>query len=92
MRMRKPYFLLLLLLFIFLISEAEIFYPWKDVYMGALQADSWAGMVLAPHPESVFAFRLRIKKDGEIAEGQDFLSSCSGWTVRQNEDGFKPSF
>ena len=74
--MRKPYFFLLLFVLLFLVSlitEAEIFYPWKDVYMGALQADSWAGMVLAPHPESVFAFRLRVKKDGEVAEGQDFL-------------------
>jgi len=52
---------------------AEIHYQWKDVYIGALEADNWAGMLLAPHPESAFAFRIRTKKQGEAAEGIDHL-------------------
>jgi len=53
--------------------NAEIYYQWKDVYIGALEADNWAGLVFAPDPESAFAFRLRSKKQDEIAEGIDHL-------------------
>ncbi|UCE43187.1 MAG: hypothetical protein JSV17_02455 [Candidatus Aminicenantes bacterium] len=52
---------------------AEIQYQWKDVYIGALEAENWAGMLLAPHPESAFAFRIRTKKQDEVAEGIDHL-------------------
>ena len=52
---------------------AEIHYQWKDVYIGALEADNWAGMLLAPHPESAFAFRIRTKKQDEAVEGIDHL-------------------
>ncbi len=54
-------------------ANAEIYYQWKDIYIGALDADNWTGMVLAPHPESVFAFRIRTKKQDEVAEGIDHL-------------------
>jgi neutral trehalase len=52
---------------------AEIHYQWKNVYIGALEADNWAGMLLAPHPESAFAFRIRTKKQDEVVEGIDHL-------------------
>jgi hypothetical protein len=25
-------------------AEAEIYYPWKDVYIGSLEGRSWAGL------------------------------------------------
>ncbi|MBM3297274.1 MAG: hypothetical protein FJY83_06705 [Candidatus Aminicenantes bacterium] len=65
-----------------LIMGAEVYYPWKDVYVGALHAPSWAGLVLAPHPGTAFAFQLRVEKrdhplkvEGEkaTAEGQELF-------------------
>ena len=52
---------------------AEIQYQWKDVFIGALEAENWAGLLLAPHPESAFAFRIRAKKQDEEVEGIDHL-------------------
>jgi len=57
---------------------AEIHYQWKDVYIGALEADNWTGLFLAPHPESAFAFRIRTKKQNEVVEGIDHLFLISG--------------
>lgn len=66
--------ILLFLLLVFpLQSAAEVSYPWKNVYIGALDAYAWAGLVLAPHRDSVFAFRIRIKKGEDFADGQDLL-------------------
>jgi len=62
----------LLLSMTIIAAEAEIYYPWKDVYIGSLEGKSWVGLVLAAHRESVFAFCIRVKKGGEIAEGKDF--------------------
>jgi hypothetical protein len=62
------------LLFLFACpSPAEIFYPWKDVYMGALDAAAWPGIVIAPGRDCAFAFRLRIEKEGRVAEAEDFF-------------------
>jgi len=47
---------------------AEIYYPWKDTYIGAYQGNAWTGLILAPHPNSVFALRFRIKKGNEVAD------------------------
>jgi hypothetical protein len=52
---------------------AEIPYQWKNVYIGALDADNWTGMLLAPNPECAFAFRIRIMKQEEEVEGIDQL-------------------
>jgi hypothetical protein len=52
---------------------AEIAYPWKDVYIGALDIQGWAGLAVAPHSESAFAFRLRIRRGEQTADGSDFL-------------------
>lgn len=53
--------------------NAEVPYQWRDVYIGALEARAWAGLLMIPHPESAFAFRLRIVKQEQIAEGLDHL-------------------
>jgi glycogen debranching enzyme len=52
---------------------AEVPYQWKEVYIGALEARSWAGLLMIPHPESAFGFRLRTIKQDEAAEGIDHL-------------------
>jgi len=75
---RRCAFLALLILFWLLVPnnfrlQAEIFYPWKDIYIGALDAPAWAGLVLAPSPGNAFAFRLRVKRDEERADGIDLL-------------------
>ncbi len=53
--------------------NAEIYYPWKNVFIGALDANNWAGLVFATHKEDAFAFRIRIKKGDKIAEEKDLL-------------------
>lgn len=50
----------------------EVFYPWKDVYIGALDAREWFGLVLAPGKNVGFAFRLRVRKGDRVIEGYDF--------------------
>ena len=67
--------LLILISFCLLIQgiHAEINYRWKDVYIGALEAGAWGGLVLAPNQESVFAFRIQLEKENEIADGNDIL-------------------
>jgi hypothetical protein len=70
------FFMMLVVLALFALcgsAYAEIHYQWKDVYIGAFEADNWAGLLLAPHPESVFAFRIRTQKLDEEAEGNDHL-------------------
>lgn len=52
---------------------AEIAYPWKDVYIGALDSRGWAGLAVAPHPESAFALRLRVRRGDQVADGTDFV-------------------
>ena len=50
----------------------EIFYPWKDTYIGALDGPGWPGLVIAPAKDCAFAFLLRVERVGEAAEGGDF--------------------
>ncbi len=52
-------------------ASAEIFYPWKDAYIGSLDAGAWAGLVIVPSRESAFAFRFRVEKEGRVAESSD---------------------
>lgn len=54
-------------------ASAEVYYQWKDIYAGALDAVNWGGVVIAPSPESAFAFRIRTKKQDETTEGIDHL-------------------
>ena len=53
--------------------QPEIYYPWHSVHIGALEGRSWAGLILAPARESAFAFRMRIKRENQTAEGQDLF-------------------
>jgi hypothetical protein len=50
----------------------EIFYPWKDTYVGSLDGPGWPGLVIAPAKDCAFAFLLRVERVGEAAEGGDF--------------------
>lgn len=59
--------------FLFVGLESEVYYPWKDVYIGALDGEAWGGLVLAPHRDSAFAFRLRIFKGDQSADGIDLF-------------------
>lgn len=53
--------------------RSEIDYPWKEVYIGALDGMGWCGLVLAPQKDSAFALRFKIEKDGQIADGDDLF-------------------
>ncbi len=53
--------------------SAEIFYPWKDVLIGALDGAAWPGLVIVPDKDSAFAFRLKVERGGKTAEAQDFF-------------------
>lgn len=70
----KRIFLLSLVFTTFFFSlKAEIYYPWKNVYIGALDPEAWNGLTLIPDEESCFAFRLKVGKDGQMADKEDFL-------------------
>jgi len=72
--MMKRILLLTVLLPAFVwVGSAEIDYPWKDTYIGALDAADWAGLAVAPHVDSAFAFRLLVSKGEETAQGLDFM-------------------
>jgi neutral trehalase len=53
--------------------QAEIFYPWKGTHIGALEGKEWFGLVLAPAKDVCFGLRLRVLKEGQTAEGDDFF-------------------
>jgi len=83
---RCSFLLVLFCLFIFSALKAEIYYPWKEVYIGALDGKAWIGLVLVPNKENIFAFRFKIEKDGQTADKDDifFLVSEVG---PQSPDG-----
>ena len=66
--------------------KGEIPYQWKDVYVGALDAENLAGLLLAPHPGCAFSFKIRVQKQDNAVEGIDqlFLISDVG---PQSPDG-----
>jgi hypothetical protein len=66
----------LLLLFLLALVpglRAEVFYPWKATYIGALDGPAWAGLVIALGNESAFAWVIKVEKDGLTAERGDFF-------------------
>jgi hypothetical protein len=69
---KKTILVLGLLVALTLPLSPEIFYPWKETYVGALDAAGWPGLVIAPAVDSAFAFVLRVEREGEAAEGADF--------------------
>lgn len=68
---KKSVLALLLMFLARAVLQPEIFYPWKDTYIGALDAAGWPGLVIAPAKDRAFAFVLRIEREGEAAEGAD---------------------
>jgi glycogen debranching enzyme len=54
-------------------GPAAMDYPWKDVYIGALDGSSWCGLVLAAAKDTAFAFRFRVTRDGRLADGKDLF-------------------
>ncbi|HAR36871.1 MAG TPA: hypothetical protein DCR87_08265 [Acidobacteria bacterium] len=54
-------------------SRAEIFYPWKNTFIGALDPRAWPGMVMVASPGSAFAFAPRVYRQDKLAEFQDFF-------------------
>jgi hypothetical protein len=66
----------LIVLVVFSLSSdllPEVFYPWKNTYIGALEGSAWPGLVVALGRESAFAFVLKVEKDGLVAERNDFF-------------------
>ncbi len=53
--------------------SGEIKYPWKDVYIGALEGSAWAGLVFAPNKANVFAFRIKVEKGTQTADKEDIF-------------------
>ena len=70
---KKTIFLFGLLLVGTAALTPEVFYPWKDTFVGALDGPGWPGLVIAPAKDCAFAFLLRLERDGESAEGADLL-------------------
>ena len=73
MRLRKIILLVFIICSLILNLTSEIHYPWKEVYIGSLEGRAWAGIVMVPDKENAFAFRIQVKKEGDIAEGEDFF-------------------
>jgi len=54
-------------------GSAEIFYPWKNTFIGALDPTAWPGLMIAMEKDAIFAFLLRVEKENETADETDFL-------------------
>jgi glycogen debranching enzyme len=81
-RRHKPLRLLLIFaLFggsaLFIVLRADVPYPWKDTYIGALDGMGWCGLVLAPQKDAAFAFRFKVEKDGRMIDGNDLFYMVS---------------
>src|SRR4030067_1903422 len=70
--------------------KAEIFYPWKGTHIGALEEKEWFGLVLAPARGVFFGLRLRVQKDVQTAEGEDFFFLGSGVGPPSPECSYSP--
>jgi hypothetical protein len=80
--MKKNQVLLLLnLIILFLLVgvnlRSEIFYPWKNIYIGALDPKAWPGIVIIGSPKSAFALSPKVYRQNQVAELQDFLYLAS---------------
>jgi len=54
-------------------AKSEIYYPWKDILVGALDASAWAGLMIIPDKENAFGFRIRVKRGDQVADGIDLF-------------------
>jgi len=57
--------------------RGEIYYPWKDAYIGALDGRAWSGLVLIPAKESAFAFRFDVEKGNQTAASENLFFMVS---------------
>ncbi len=75
MKTKLPVILLFILIlsFGFTPSRGEIYYPWKNTYIGALDPKAWPGMVIIPSSRSAFAFVPRVHRNDKVAEFHDFF-------------------
>lgn len=69
----KFFFIIIFFIFCPLILYAEIYYPWKEVYIGALDNKAITGLVFMVGPRQGFALRFKVAKDGQVAENLDIL-------------------
>jgi len=68
--------------------QGEIFYPWKDVYVGALDRENWFGLVIAPSQDVAFALAVKVKKESQVAEGDDLFFVVSEVGPRSPDDQY----
>lgn len=54
-------------------SSGEIYYPWKNTFIGALDPRAWPGIVVVPSPASGFAFAPKVYRQDKLAEFHDFF-------------------
>lgn len=74
-KLKKNFAFIILGICVFLVqgSLSEVHFPWKEVYIGALDAEKWGGLVFVPHQDSAFGFHIKVKKEEETAEGIDLF-------------------
>ncbi len=70
-----PKEIILFFFFAFFLSDlrGEIYYPWKDVYIGSLDPKSWAALCFIPDKDCGFAFRIRAKRANETVDSADIF-------------------
>lgn len=54
-------------------KPGEIYFPWKSVQVGALDAEVWAGLAFVVGEDAGFAFGLEVEKSGRTAAKRDFF-------------------
>lgn len=54
-------------------SSGEVYYPWKNTFIGALDPRAWPGIVVVPSPASGFAFAPKVYRQDKLAEFHDFF-------------------
>lgn len=76
MKKNQGFFLFSLIVLILVTGfnlRAEIFYPWKNIFIGALDPKAWPGMVIVSSPNSAFAFSPKVYRQDQMAEFEDFF-------------------
>jgi hypothetical protein len=57
--------------------RSDVGYPWKDVFIGALEGKAWCGLAMIPTRDSAFAFRFKAEVEGKILDGDDLFYRVS---------------
>jgi len=58
--------------------KGEVYYPWKETAAGALHAPAWAGLVFAPHQDTIFAFQIRVEKKERDLKAENEKATAEG--------------